>query len=82
MMLLANAPRTTDDVDIFWVEEGEDFQKARQALRDGVQTIAGGTRSHQTGSITSPRCPSMIKLACREANYGDDKGRSESEREP
>src|SRR2546428_14143685 len=40
MMLLANAPRTTDDVDIFWMEEGEDFQKARQALRDGVQAIA------------------------------------------
>ena len=40
MMLLANAPRTTDDIDIFWLEEGEDFQKARLALRDGVQTIA------------------------------------------
>ena len=40
MMLLANAPRTTDDVDIFWVEEGEDFRKARQALRDAVQAIA------------------------------------------
>src|SRR5437588_9515164 len=40
MMLLANAPRTTDDVDIFWMEEGEDFHKARQALRDGVQAIA------------------------------------------
>ena len=40
MMLLANAPRTTDDVDIFWIEEGEDFQKARLALRDAVQTIA------------------------------------------
>ena len=40
MMLLANAPRTTDDIDIFWMEEGEDFQKARQALRDGVQAIA------------------------------------------
>src|SRR5437588_2017148 len=40
MMLLANAPRTTDDVDIFWMEEGEDFQRARQALRDGVQAIA------------------------------------------
>ncbi len=40
MMLLANAPRTTDDIDIFWVEEGEDFQKARLALRDGVLTIA------------------------------------------
>ncbi len=40
MMLLANAPRTTDDIDVFWVEEGEDFQKARLALRDGVQSIA------------------------------------------
>src|SRR5256885_2456609 len=40
MMLLANAPRTTDDVDIFWVEEGEDFRKARLALRDAVQAIA------------------------------------------
>jgi hypothetical protein len=40
MMLLANAPRTTDDVDIFWMEAGEDFQKARQALRDSVQAIA------------------------------------------
>jgi len=40
MMLLANAPRTTDDIDIFWVEEGEAFQEARLALRDGVQTIA------------------------------------------
>jgi len=40
MMLLANAPRTTDDVDIFWIEEGEDLQKARLALRDAVQTIA------------------------------------------
>jgi hypothetical protein len=41
MMLLADAPRTTDDVDIFWIEEGADFQKVRQALRDAVQTIAG-----------------------------------------
>jgi hypothetical protein len=40
MMLLANAPRTTDDVDMFWLEEGEDFKKARLALRGGVQTIA------------------------------------------
>ena len=41
MMLLANAPRTTDDIDMFWIEEGEDFQNARLALRDAVQTIAG-----------------------------------------
>jgi hypothetical protein len=30
MMLLASAPRTTDDIDICWLEEGEDFQRARQ----------------------------------------------------
>ncbi len=40
MMLLANAARSTDDIDIFWLEEGENFQKARLALRDGVQSIA------------------------------------------
>jgi hypothetical protein len=40
MMLLANAPRTTDEIDMFWVEEGEDFHKARLAMRDGVQTVA------------------------------------------
>ena len=51
MMLLANAPRTTDDIDIFWVEEGEDFRKARQALRDAVQAIASRYALHQTGSI-------------------------------
>jgi hypothetical protein len=37
---LLAAPRTTDDGDVCWVEEGEDFQKARLAMRDGVQTIA------------------------------------------
>ena len=36
MMLLANAPRTTDDIDIFWLEEGEEFPKARLALQEGV----------------------------------------------
>lgn len=25
MMMLAKAPPTTDDVDMFWAEEGEDF---------------------------------------------------------
>lgn len=40
MMLLAHAPRTTDDIDIFWLEDTDEFQKVRLALRDGVQTIA------------------------------------------
>ncbi len=40
MMFLANTPRTTYDIEMFWIEEGEDFQKAHLALRDAVQTIA------------------------------------------
>src|SRR5947208_7166141 len=66
MMLLANAPRTTDDVDIFWIEEGEDFQKHVWRCETLCKLLPAGTRSHQTGSIISPRCSSMIKLPCRE----------------
>src|SRR6266513_5723273 len=40
MMLLANAPRTTDDIDICWLEECEDFHSAQLALRDAVQAGA------------------------------------------
>jgi hypothetical protein len=40
MMLLANAPRTTDAIDICSLEEGEDFHSARLALRDAVQAVA------------------------------------------
>jgi hypothetical protein len=40
MMLLAKAPRTTDDIDIFWLEEGEEFQRSFPTLRDSVHTIA------------------------------------------
>jgi hypothetical protein len=40
MMLLANAPRTTDDVDIFWIEEGEDFQFALKILAGRDQDLA------------------------------------------
>ena len=36
----AACQRTTDDIDICWLEEGEDFHKARLALRDAVQAIA------------------------------------------
>jgi len=74
-MLLANAPRTTDDIDLFWVEEGEDFQKARLAMRDGVQTIASKYAlpprwfNHLTQMLI------YEKLSCREANYGNDTGR-------
>jgi hypothetical protein len=40
MMLLANAPRSTDDVDIFWLEDEETLQQALRALRDAVHTVA------------------------------------------
>ncbi len=75
MMLLANAPRTTDDIDMFWVEEGEDFHKARLALRDGVQTIASKHTLPPNWFNYSHRCSSMIKLSCRKANCGNAMGR-------
>ena len=42
MMLLADAPRSTDDVDIFWLEheDEETLQQALRALRDAVQLVA------------------------------------------
>lgn len=40
VMLLANAQRTTDDIDFFWLEHGEAFPQIFQTLRDCVQTIA------------------------------------------
>jgi hypothetical protein len=40
MMLLAHAPRSTDDIDIFWLEDEESLQEALRALRDGAHTVA------------------------------------------
>jgi hypothetical protein len=40
MMLLANAPRSTEDIDIFWLEDEETLQQALHALRDGVRRVA------------------------------------------
>lgn len=41
MLLLLHAPRTTDDVDFFWLEEEETtLEQAIYALRDGVQAVA------------------------------------------
>lgn len=40
MLLLAHAPRTTDDVDIFWLEEEETLQQAIDVLRAGIQNVA------------------------------------------
>jgi hypothetical protein len=38
MLLLANAPRPTKDIDIFWLDE-EGFQRAYAPLRESVQVI-------------------------------------------
>jgi hypothetical protein len=38
MLLLEQAPRSTNDVDIFWLEE-DAFQQTRGALSECVQTI-------------------------------------------
>jgi hypothetical protein len=42
MLLLAGAPRTTGDIDIFWLEE-DAVQELRSTLSEGVVTI---TRRH------------------------------------
>jgi len=40
MLLLAKSPRSTDDVDILWLEEEGALQRAIDGLRDGVQIVA------------------------------------------
>jgi Nucleotidyltransferase of unknown function (DUF6036) len=39
MLLLAKAPRSTKDIDIFWLDE-EGFQRAYAPLRESVQVIS------------------------------------------
>jgi len=38
MLLLENAPRTTNDIDIFWLEE-EAFRQTRSTLSESVLAI-------------------------------------------
>jgi hypothetical protein len=40
MLLLAKMQRSTDDVDILWLDEDDAFQRAIDELRDGVQAVA------------------------------------------
>jgi hypothetical protein len=40
MLLLAKMQRSTDDVDILWLDEEDAFQRAIDALREGVQAVA------------------------------------------
>ncbi len=40
MLLLTKMQRSTDDVDILWLDEGDAFQRAIDALREGVQAVA------------------------------------------
>lgn len=41
MLLMLNAPRTTDDVDFFWLEKDEEvLQQEIYALRDGIEAVA------------------------------------------
>jgi Nucleotidyltransferase of unknown function (DUF6036) len=43
MLLLANAPRSTKDIDFFWLDENG-FQRAYAPLRESVQVIKEGKR--------------------------------------
>ena len=38
MLLLAHAPRTTEDIDMFWLDE-DGLQRAQTSLRESVQAI-------------------------------------------
>ena len=40
MLLLTNASRNTDDVDIFWLEEEEGLQRALRPLQESVVAVA------------------------------------------
>jgi hypothetical protein len=41
MLLIANAPRSTDDVDFFWLEEDDrSLEQGIYVLRDAVRTVA------------------------------------------
>ena len=40
MLLLAKMQRSTDDVDILWLDEDDAFQRAIDVLREGVQAVA------------------------------------------
>lgn len=40
MLLLTNTARTTDDIDIFWLEEEEGLQRALRPLQEGVIAVA------------------------------------------
>ncbi len=40
MLLLTNTSRNTDDIDIFWLEEEEGFQRALRPLQEGVTAVA------------------------------------------
>ncbi len=40
MLLVANAPRSTDDIDIFWLEDEKALEQALIPLREGVRAVA------------------------------------------
>ena len=46
MMLLANAPRTTDDIDMFWVEEGETSKKLILQCETVYKRLPASIHSH------------------------------------
>jgi len=40
MLLVANAPGSTDDIDIFWLEDEKTLEQALIPLREGVRAVA------------------------------------------
>lgn len=44
MLLLVASPRSTDDIDFFWLETEQAVQQTIEALREGVETVAAKNR--------------------------------------
>lgn len=54
MLLLANSPRSTKDIDIFWLDE-DGLQQVYTPLRESVQIIKQNTTSMPIGLTISHR---------------------------
>jgi hypothetical protein len=71
MLVLEGSSRTTEDIDIFWLE-GDAFQHMRGVLSECVVTITRRYRLRpDCGSIISARYSCKTRLSSLEGNYGN-----------
>ena len=60
MLLLAKMQRSTDDVDILWLDEDDAFQRGIDELRESVQAVAESNGWNLIGSTTCHTCSCMM----------------------